>query len=482
MTYSAELLQLRSLKHLSSSLQGLMRGRLGLQVTVAMVLGLALGVLLGPSVGWLPAKAAAHISNWLALPGRLFLALIQMIVVPLVFASIIRGLAASEDASYLRKTILGLVLYIVTITALAIAIGMWLASVIAPGSYVDAKTMHRALGTIPVATAGQIVTPPTFDALPQLIVTVLPTNPLGSMVEGQMLQVVLFAVIFGIALVMMPPVQSKPLLELLGSLQEVCMTVVRWAMWLAPFAVFGLIVQMTSRIGVTLLLGMGVYIATVLLGFVMLFIVYLVLLLIITRRSMTNSLRSMHKTLLLAFSTSSSAAIMPLSIKTAEEKFGVRPSISQLVVPLSAAMNMSGTALYQSVATLFLAQIFGVEIGLSGLLLVVFVAVGVSIGSSGTPGVGLIILSVVLGSIGIPAAAVALIMGVDRILDMSRTALNVAGDLTACILMDRWVGGKRSAGEQLAQESAREWQRKAAGRGVLQHPVKPQTVKGSDYI
>lgn len=260
------------------------------------------------------------------------------------------------------------------------------------------------------------------------------------------------------------------------------MTVVRWAMWLAPFAVFGLIVQMTSRIGVTLLLGMGVYIATVLLGFVMLFIVYLVLLLIITRRSMTNSLRSMHKTLLLAFSTSSSAAIMPLSIKTAEEKFGVRPSISQLVVPLSAAMNMSGTALYQSVATLFLAQIFGVEIGLSGLLLVVFVAVGVSIGSSGTPGVGLIILSVVLGSIGIPAAAVALIMGVDRILDMSRTALNVAGDLTACILMDRWVGGKRSAGEQLAQESAREWQRKAAGRGVLQHPVKPQTVKGSDYI
>lgn len=481
MTYPTELLQLRSLKHLSNSLQGLVRGRLGLQVFLAMVLGLALGVLLGPSVGWMPAKTAGHISNWLALPGRLFLALIQMIVVPLVFASIIRGLAASEDASYLRKTILGHALYIVVTTIIAIAIGMWLASVIAPGGYIDAKTMHRALGTIPAATAGQIVTPPTFDALPQLIVTVLPTNPLGSMVEGQMLQVVLFAVIFGIALVMMPPAQSKPLLELLGSLQEVCMTVVRWAMWLAPFAVFGLTVQMASRIGVPLLLGMGVYMATVLLGFLVLFTIYL-LLLIATRLSMADSLRAMRRTLILAFSTSSSAVIMPLSIKTAEEKFGVRPSISQLVIPLGATMNMNGTALYQGVAAMFLAQIFGVEIGWSGLLLVVFVAVGASIGSAGTPGVGLIILSVVLGSIGVPAAAVALIMGLDRILDMSRTALNVAGDLTACVLIDRWVGGKRSASEQLAQESAREWQRKAAGRAVLLHPVKPQTVKGSDYI
>jgi Na+/H+-dicarboxylate symporter len=131
---------------------------------------------------------------------------------------------------------------------------------------------------------------------------------------------------------------------------------------------------------------------------------------------------------------------------------------------------------------MFLAQIFGVDIGFSGLLLVVLVAVGASIGSPGTPGVGIIILSVVLGSIGIPAAAVALIMGMDRILDMSRTLTNVAGDLTACVLMDRWVGGKRSASEQLAEESAREWQRSATGRDVLLQPVPRRTVKGSDYI
>jgi Na+/H+-dicarboxylate symporter len=200
------------------------------------------------------------------------------------------------------------------------------------------------------------------------------------------------------------------------------------------------------------------------------------------RQPFVRSLRGMREVLLLAFSTSSSAAVMPLSIKTAEEKFGVRPSISQLVIPLGATLNMNGTALYQGVATIFLAQIFGIDIGFSGLLLVVLIAVGASIGSPGTPGVGIIILSVVLGSIGIPAAAVALIMGVDRILDMSRTVINVAGDLTACVLMDRWVGGRRSASEQLAEESAREWQRKATGGGALLRPVQPKAVKGSDYI
>jgi Na+/H+-dicarboxylate symporter len=227
---------------------------------------------------------------------------------------------------------------------------------------------------------------------------------------------------------------------------------------------------------------MGVYVGTVLFGLLLVLLVYLSVILMVTRQSFARSLRGMREVLLLAFSTSSSAAVMPLSIKTAEEKFGVRPSISQLVVPLGATMNMNGTALYQGVATMFLAQIFGIDIGFSGLLLVVLIAVGASIGSPGTPGVGIIILSVVLGSIGIPAAAVVLIMGVDRILDMSRTAINVAGDLTACVLMDRWVGGKRSASEQLAEESAREWQRTATGRDALLRPTPPRTVKGSDYI
>ena len=143
--------------------------------------------------------------------------------------------------------------------------------------------------------------------------------------------------------------------------------------------------------------------------------------------------------MLLAFSTSSSAAVMPLSIKTAEENLKVHPSVSQFVIPLGATINMNGTALYQGVATMFLAQVFGVDLGMSALLLVVVTAVGASIGSPGTPGVGIVILAMVLETVGIPAAGIVLIMGVDRILDMSRTAVNVAGDLVAAKLMNRWM-------------------------------------------
>jgi Na+/H+-dicarboxylate symporter len=237
----------------------------------------------------------------------------------------------------------------------------------------------------------------------------------------------------------MAPAQSKPLLDLMASLQEVCMTVVRWAMWLAPFAVFGLLAQLTTKIGLNALLGMAVYVGTVLLGLLLLLACYLLLLFIFAGQRPMAFLRASREVLLLAFSTSSSAAVMPLSIKTVEDKLSVRPSVSQFVIPLGATINMNGTALYQGVAAIFLAQVFGIDISHAGMLLIIVTAVGASIGSPATPGVGIVILALVLDSVGIPTAGIALIMGVDRILDMSRTAINVCGDLTACILMNRWI-------------------------------------------
>jgi len=280
---------------------------------------------------------------------------------------------------------------------------------------------------------------PNLSDLPQKLITLLPTNPLTSMVEGQMLQVVLFAMVMGVALVMMNVKQSKPLLDLMDSLQEVCMTVVGWAMRLAPIAVFGLMAQLTTKIGLNALLGMGVYVGTVVLGLFILLCIYLLIIFISTRESPFKFLHDIRDVMLLAFSTSSSAAVMPLSIKTAEENLKVHPSVSQFVIPLGATINMNGTALYQGVATMFLAQVFGVDLGMSALLLVVVTAVGASIGSPGTPGVGIVILAMVLETVGIPAAGIVLIMGVDRILDMSRTAVNVAGDLVAAKLMNRWM-------------------------------------------
>lgn len=462
-----EYLHPRSLKYLTDYLQSLVRGRLWLQVLVGMVLGLTTGILMGPSVGWVDPGTAATVSDWLAFPGKLFLALIQMIVIPLVFASIIRGLAATEDLDQLRKMGLRVVLYFVATTALAIIIGLTAASLIKPGSFIDGQSLQVSLVSEPVTTSEARPSELNFKELPQKIITLLPANPLNSMVESNMLQVVIFAMVVGVALVMMNPMQSKPLLELLGSLQEVCMTVVRWAMLLAPIAVFGLLAQLTAKLGLDALLGMAVYVGTVLLGLLILFVVYLIILYAVARQRPIAFIRSVRDVLLLAFSTSSSAAVMPLSIKTAEEKLKVRPSVSQFVIPLGATINMNGTALYQGVAALFIAQVFGIEIGLGGMALIVLTSVGASIGAPATPGVGIVILSMVLTTAGIPAAGIALIMGVDRVLDMSRTAINVGGDLVAAKLMDHWVGAKTSLNDELINEAMRESIRQETGEDVL---------------
>jgi Na+/H+-dicarboxylate symporter len=430
--------EFKNLERLSIYLASLVKGRLWLQVLIGMVLGITTGILIGPTTGWVDPKTANLISNWLSLPGQLFLALIQMIVIPLVFASIILGIGASESFEQLKKMGLQVVLYFIGTTVLAIFLGFLVAYLIQPGKFMDQEMVKTTLGTqVQETSQGSFEAPDLLEA-PQKIISILPENPLSSMVEGQMFQIVLFSIIFGIALLMIAKTKSKPLLDVLGSLLEVCMTIVRWAMLLAPLAVFGLLTQLTSKIGLSALLGMVVYVMTVLIGLFLLFLCYLVLMAVFARVSPIAFIKSSREVLLLAFSTSSSAAVMPLTIKTVEEKLAVRPSVSQFVIPLGATINMNGTALYQGVATIFLAQIFGVEIGVAGLLLVVVTAVGASIGSPATPGVGIVVLAMVLESVGIPAAGIALILGVDRILDMSRTAINVCGDMVASKLTDGW--------------------------------------------
>jgi Na+/H+-dicarboxylate symporter len=458
-----ELLHPRSLKHLSSHLQRLVQGRLWLKVLIGMALGIAVGTLLGPAVGIVRPALAADIGGWLALPGRLFLVLVQMIVIPLVFASIVRGLAATEDLDQLRRLGSRVVVFFLVTTAAAIVLGVGVTMLVRPGALIDASSMEAGVEAQALSAEGEVPATPGLAELPDKLVTLLPTNPLNSAVEGEMLQVVLFALVFGVALVLMDPTRSKPLLEVLGSLQEVCMTVVRVAMRLAPLAVFGLMAELTARTGPEALLGLAAYVGTVLGGLLLLGVMYLLIVALLARRSALGFLRDSREVLLLAFSTSSSAAVMPLSMRTAEEKLGVRPSISQFVIPIGATINMAGTALYQGVAAVFLAQVYGVDLTPGGILLLVLVAVGASIGSPATPGVGIVILAMVLGTIGVPASGVALILGVDRVLDMSRTALNVAGDLTATALMERMVGGR----EPHQAEAARDVAREASGEDVL---------------
>jgi Na+/H+-dicarboxylate symporter len=430
-----ERLHPRSLRLLASHLALLVEKRLWLKVLVGMFAGLGTGLALGPTAGLIDPELGSLIGSWLALPGQLFLAAIQMIVIPLVFASIILGLASSENAEQLKRLGIAATIYFVITTAMAAVIGLGIAVVMEPGVALS----HTALPSVPSSEHAKVFATPRIAELPQVLVGLLPGNPLGSMVEGQMLQIVIFSIIVGIALVTMAPVQSKPLLDLLTSLQLVCMTVVRWAMWLAPIAVFGLMARLMTQLGLNALVSMAHYVLTVLVGLALLFGLYLLIVWLSTRRRPMEFIRATRELLLLAFSTSSSAAVMPLSIKTAEENLSIKQSVAQFIVPLGATINMNGTALYQGAATVFLAQAYNIDIGISGMLLVVALAVGASIGSPATPGVGIVILATVLATVGIPPEGIALILGVDRILDMCRTAINVAGDLVACLVMERWL-------------------------------------------
>ncbi len=424
----------------------LLRSRLWLQIVVGMVLGIGVGLALSPTGGALvEPRTADMIGLWLAMPGHVFLALIQMIVIPLVVCSIVLGIASSEDLSYLRRIGVRVLPYFVMTTTVAVAIGAVLALTIEPGQYIDPQVVRATMANASAVAAP--ASPEIGGPLPEQLVGLIPTNPLSAALDQSMLQIVVFAMLIGVALVSIEPERAKPLLELIGSIQQLSMEIVGWAMVLAPFAVFGLLSQITMKVGLAAIVGMGVYVGTVLLGLALLLVFYLTVLTVVRGRDARGFLAKVKEVQLLAFSTSSSAAVMPLSIRAAEDQLGVRPSVAQFIVPLGATINMDGTALYQVVAAVFLTQVFGVDLSTGALLLLVATTVGASIGSPSTPGVGIVILATILQSIGVPPSGIALIIGVDRILDMSRTALNVTGDLVACAVMDRWLPDRPSTAE-----------------------------------
>lgn len=426
----------RSLPRQIGQLNPLRRSRLWFQVLVGMGLGVVVGILLGPGVGLIDSRASLLIGNWLALPGRLFITAIQFVVVPLVVASVIRGIAGGErQAGFGKISSLTMLFFLVTTVAAAL-IGLGIAYLVAPGQLIDGGLVTAALseGAEQVETAAVEV--PELADIPELILSLFPQDPLSTFVSGNMLQIVIAAVIFGVALLRLPRTESAAIMELLASIQAVSMVIVRFVLRFAPIAVFGLMASITARIGFQALLGTAAYLLTVIAGLAILFAIYLAIAVFAGRRPGAFLLKC-RDAMLLAFSTSSSAAVMPLTMTTAEKGLGVRSAVTRFVVPLGATINMSGTALYQAVATLFLAQVFGVEIGLAGAALVVVMATGSSIGSPGTPGVGIVVLATILTSVGIPAAGIAIILGVDRLLDMSRTAVNVLGDLVACVVIDK---------------------------------------------
>ncbi len=409
-------------------LRAWIRTRLWAQVIVGMIAGFLTGVLLGPDMGWLTPQTAETVGAWLALPGQIFLALIAMVLVPLIFASIIGGLTGAGSGAELRAVGLRLAGFILLSTLAAAWIGVALARWLVPGAGMS--------GLMPSSAAAPAPSETVFDGAraPDVIANILPSNPTASIVQGDMLAVVVLAVLVGLAANQVDREKVAPFLRLLDALLSIAMTIIKWAMFLAPFAVFGLMAQLVMRTGLETVAGMSAYVGTVLIGLAIVMALYLVVAALIGNTSPTRFLTTAGGTLLLAFSTSSSSAIMPMTINTAK-RLGVPDSISDLVVPLGATMNMAGTALYQTVAILFLAQMAGIDLELGQIVLLTATLVASSIGAPGTPGVSIAILISVASGFGIPVEGMVIILGVDRLLDMSRTTVNVTGDLTACLLL-----------------------------------------------
>lgn len=425
-----------SLNTLSHYLQRLVSSKLWVKVLVALSLGVIAGIMLSPNFGWVSKELSTVIGNWLSLPGKLFLKLVQMIMIPLIFTSIISGIVGTSG-DQLKKMGVRILLYFIFTTAVAISLGVLLVSFFKPGASIFRKGAFK-LSESQINLIDNNGNNSFFD-IPNAISNLLPENPLASMVSGEMLSIVIFSIIIGIAITQLTKKEENPITSLLYAVQEICMTIVSWAMRLVPYAVFGLIAQLISGIGLDSLAGIGFYVGVVVLGLAILLIFYMLLLAIFGRTNPFTFMKNIVDVQLLAFSTTSSAAVMPLSIKTANEKLGVSPQISNFIVPIGATINMDGTALFQCISTIFIAQAYGIEISLVNVGLIMVTIVAASIGTPSIPGGGVVVLASVLQSANIPTEGIVIIIGVERVLGMFRTAINVTGDLTACVLFNRWL-------------------------------------------
>lgn len=409
-----------------------------------MVLGISVGLVLSPhGLAVVDDELANILASWIKLPGVLFLGIIQMVVIPLVLCSIILGITQSGELAFIKKMGTRIVLYFVSTTVIAVVIGMSLTYIIQPGDFIDQSLIQNF--HVDLAEMEESTSQKTFQNLtiPDRISNIIPTNVVGAIVEKNLLQIVISAMIVGIALLSIPSATARPILRLCESGQAVSMKVISWAMIIAPYAVFGLLCDITIKLGLGALSSMGVYMATVIIGLICLMFVYAMIATLIGKQNPIAFFKAIKETQLLAFSTSSSAATMPFTMSCAEGQLGVSPKVSRFVIPLGTTINMDGTALYQVIATIFLIQVFGdlsgVDLSTADLLLLIVTIVGASIGTPATPGVGIVVLATILTGIGLSPAAVGLILGVDRILDMCRTSVNVTGDLTASVVMNRFM-------------------------------------------
>jgi len=417
--------------------------QLWLQVVIALLIGLGVGLVLGDDVGvGLEDNTLDTLSAYLKIPANIFLSVILMIIVPLIFASIVVAITNLGTKEKMKTLGLGIGVYFVITTTISILIAITLASIIAPGSILDLTALqetHNLSEEDLKVTEGF-----SIDEIPEIASNIIPRNPIVSYLEGQMLSILIMAMIVGLAMAALPKESVKPLLDLLESVQKITLYILIIAMKIVPFAVFGLIVGMVAKVGIETMAGLGVYMVTVIIGLGAMLLVYSIIIKFVAKRSIFSTFSKFRNPQTLAFSTASSMATMPMTLKTAEEDLKLDKRVSKFVIPLGTTVNMDGTALYQVIAVFFLAQLFAIELSIFSILVIIITSLLASIGTPAVPGAGTIVLTTILITVGIPPVGILLLLSVDRILDMIRTMVNVTGDLTASCAFHEITRDKKS--------------------------------------
>ncbi|ACE82666.1 dicarboxylate/amino acid:cation symporter [Cellvibrio japonicus] len=360
--------------------------------------------------------------------GQIFIASLKLLVVPMVFVSLVCGAAALGGHSRMGIMAGKTVIYYTLTSVIALTLAVGFALLIQPGAGVQ---MDMAVN----------FTPPESPSIKSMLIDIFPSNPVAAMVEANMLQIIVFAILFGIAISRTTGESGKVISSFFNSLNDVVISLVMLLMQFAPYGVFCLLVKLFSQLGFGAILDLAKYFFTVL--FVLLLhgvVIYGLLIRSLTGLSPVTFFKKQWKVMLFAFSTATSSATMPFNMRVCRDEMGVDNKIASFAIPLGATINMDGTSIMQGVAAIFIAQAFGIDLGIGGYLMIILTATLASIGTAGVPSVGLVTLAMVLQSVGLPVEGIALIIGVDRLLDMTRTAVNITGDSVGAIVVAKSEG------------------------------------------
>ncbi|MBI2837117.1 MAG: dicarboxylate/amino acid:cation symporter [Acidobacteria bacterium] len=378
--------------------------------------------------------------------GKMWLSSLIMVVIPLILSTLSLGVAGLGSLKRLGRIAVVTLLSFLCLTALSTTLGLLMMNFFRPGAHLDPAVKTQLMETYKGQTEGAMgLSTSSFNI--DLLVKIVPRNPIQAAASGDMLAVIFFALMIGVALTLIPPGKAEPMSRFLDSLGYITVAIIELVMKVAPVGVFCLVFSVTARFGFHLLLSLLQYVMTVVAGLAIFqFVAYPLILWLVARWPAMEFFRRVRVVMVTAFSTSSSNATLPTTLRVSEESLRIPKEIGGFVLPLGATMNMNGTALYEGATVLFLAQVFGVQLSLGAQLMVVMLSVLTAIGTAGIPGGSLPLLMMVLRMVGVPMEGIAIILGVDRILDMCRTTLNVTGDLVTATIVAR-VEGVRPGGQ-----------------------------------